>query len=143
MDGPSKRASSFSSLLEQSRQLARQTGEYLIQRNVDQIDDTTRSLHTTLSHSTKDVAKNKGRYLLATKGFDADKLSRNLNAVNLKLTYEPLELALADTDLEGSLKYARLPLFWTCGDISHSNVRAAASHMIKLSWQPSKTQKKR
>ena len=111
MDGPSKRASSFSSLLEQSRQLARQTGEYLIQRNVDQIDDTTRSLHGTLSHSTKDVAKNKGRYLLATKGFDADKLSRNLNAVNLKLTYEPLELALADTDLEGSLKYARLPLF--------------------------------
>jgi hypothetical protein len=136
MDGPSKRASSFSSLLEQSRQLARQTGEYLIQRNVDQIDDTTRSLHGTLSHSTKDVAKNKGRYLLATKGFDADKLSRNLNAVNLKVTYEPLELALADTDLEGSLKYARLPSFWTlwrhfslpcsCCSFAHDQIIMAA-----------------
>jgi uncharacterized membrane protein len=104
MDGSGKKAS-FSSLLEQSRQLARQTGDYLIQRNVDQIEDTTRQLQTTLSRTTKD-AKNKGRYLLAKTGFDTDKLSRNLNAINLKLTYEPLELALTDTDLEGSLKYA-------------------------------------
>ncbi|ELR25346.1 nucleoporin interacting component protein [Acanthamoeba castellanii str. Neff] len=137
MDGPSKRASSFSSLLEQSRQLARQTGEYLIQRNVDQIDDTTRSLHTTLSHSTKDVAKNKGRYLLATKGFDADKLSRNLNAVNLKLTYEPLELALADTDLEGSLKYARLPLFWT---LTLDHFKRNSAKKLDSDWEGAKSE---
>jgi nuclear pore complex protein Nup93 len=41
---------------------------------------------------------------LAGKGFDADKLSRNLQSVNVKSTFEPLE-PLAETDVDGYLRH--------------------------------------
>ena len=56
------------------------------------------------THTESDGSKNKGRYLLATKGFDAEKLAQNLHAINLKTTFEPLE-PLSETDLEGYLRH--------------------------------------
>lgn len=51
-----------------------------------------------------DAHKNKGRYLLATKGFDAEKLAQHLNSINLKTTFEPLE-PLSENDLDGYLRH--------------------------------------
>ncbi len=109
------RRPNFSALLEQSRQLTHKldTGDYFIKRNVEQIDETSRKLLAASARSAKDVAKNKGRYLLATKGFDAEKLARNLHAINLKTTFEPLE-PLSETDLEGYLKYPTPPPIKSC-----------------------------
>jgi nuclear pore complex protein Nup93 len=43
-------------------------------------------------------------YLLAGKGFDADRLSRNLNSINIKAAFEPAE-PLTETDLDAYLKH--------------------------------------
>lgn len=65
------------------------TQDLVIKRGLSQIDETSKRLVSKTAHA-KDVAKHKGRSLLATKGFDAEKLSRDLKAISLK-TYEPLE----------------------------------------------------
>ena len=41
---------------------------------------------------------------MAGRGFDAEKLSHELNAIELKASYEPLE-PLGDTDIEGYLSH--------------------------------------
>eukprot|EP01087_Luapelamoeba_hula_P017487 TRINITY_DN5517_c0_g1_i2.p1 TRINITY_DN5517_c0_g1~~TRINITY_DN5517_c0_g1_i2.p1 ORF type:complete len:803 (-),score=83.30 TRINITY_DN5517_c0_g1_i2:135-2543(-) len=88
----------------QSRQLTQHltTSDFLIQRSAEQIDETSRRLAAKTALS-EDASKNKGRYLLATKGFDAEKLAQNLNSISLKSTFEPLE-PLGDTDLESYLR---------------------------------------
>jgi nuclear pore complex protein Nup93 len=41
---------------------------------------------------------------LAGKGYDAEKLSRSLNSINIKTTFEPLE-PIAETDIESYLRH--------------------------------------
>jgi nuclear pore complex protein Nup93 len=42
--------------------------------------------------------------LLASKGFDAEKLSKSLNLIDVEHTFEPLE-AIQDTDVESYLRH--------------------------------------
>ncbi len=42
--------------------------------------------------------------MLSGQGFNTDRLSRDLNAINIKTTFEPLE-PLVETDLDGYLKH--------------------------------------
>ncbi|KAL6074513.1 Nucleoporin nup93 [Balamuthia mandrillaris] len=100
------RHTDFSALLEQSRQLTSHldTQDYLIHRNVEQINETSRRLLAKVSGADKSATKNMGQSLLAEKRFDAEKLARSLNAINLKTTFGPLE-PLSETDVEGYLKH--------------------------------------
>ena len=43
-------------------------------------------------------------YFLAGKGVDTDKLNRNLNAINIKTTFEPIQ-GVEERDIEGYLKH--------------------------------------
>ena len=46
------------------------------------------------------MESNKAHFFLAQRGFDADKLNKELNTMDLQTTTEPLE-PLGDTDIEG------------------------------------------
>ena len=50
------------------------------------------------------ISDNSSHFLLAGTGFDADKLTRNLNAINLRTTFEPLE-PISDTDIDAYLRH--------------------------------------
>lgn len=52
------------------------------------------------------------QYLLASKGFNLDNLSRNLTSIDLRRTFEPQE-ALAETDLDGFLRHEHEMLLLT------------------------------
>jgi nuclear pore complex protein Nup93 len=43
-------------------------------------------------------------YLLSGSGVDAEKLSRNLHAIDLKSTFEPIQ-TITDTDIDAYLKH--------------------------------------
>jgi len=96
----------FSKLYEQSLQLTShiENDGFLLQRNVEQLDQTSKKLVSKASKVSGDIAKNKAHYLLAGKGFDADRLSRNLNSINIKAAFEPAE-PLTETDLDAYLKH--------------------------------------
>ena len=85
MPGPN-----FATLLEQSKQLTAHLGDtqdFLLQRNVEQLGDTSRRLHAKYGATTDLMSKTKAQQLLATKGFDADQLAKALTQIDLKSTF--------------------------------------------------------
>ena len=75
-----------------------------IHRRVDQIEEDSRRLVAKAARTGDLTNKNRGHYLLARRGYDADKLARSLNAIDLRTPFEPLD-ALADTDVVGYLQH--------------------------------------
>ncbi len=61
-------------------------------------------------------------FLLAGKGYDAEKLSRTLNSINLKTTFEPLE-PLAEADIEGYLRHEHDMIILTAIEESKKKVK--------------------
>ena len=76
----------------------------IIQRNPDQLLESTQRLATKASVDVSDPAK--AQYLLACRGFNVEKQQRSITAISVKNDFEPVE-ALADTDLDGYLKHRR------------------------------------
>eukprot|EP00029_Vermamoeba_vermiformis_P006383 TRINITY_DN2483_c0_g1_i2.p1 TRINITY_DN2483_c0_g1~~TRINITY_DN2483_c0_g1_i2.p1 ORF type:complete len:833 (-),score=260.37 TRINITY_DN2483_c0_g1_i2:26-2524(-) len=95
----------FNKLLEQSKQLTTQFQDqgFLIQRNIEQIDEASRNLVQKVSQEEK-KSHPKAQILLARQGFDTEKLTQNLSSIDLKTTFEPLE-SISETDLESYLKH--------------------------------------
>jgi nuclear pore complex protein Nup93 len=93
----------FKQLLEQSRQLTTHivTPHAPLERGLEHIEAQTRRL---LSRTRSDhVKKDRASYLLANRGFDAEKVSETLNRINLALSFEPLD-SIPDTDINGYLR---------------------------------------
>eukprot|EP00742_Colponemidia_sp_Colp-10_P004545 GILJ01004851.1.p1 GENE.GILJ01004851.1~~GILJ01004851.1.p1 ORF type:complete len:905 (+),score=132.16 GILJ01004851.1:60-2717(+) len=97
----------FAKLLEQAQQLNAQvpqpTAVPPIQRGLPQIEELSRKL----VHSKPpvvDVSKQRAHYLLAGKGFNSEKLDRELKQLHLKKTFEPLE-PLGETDVDSYLQH--------------------------------------
>jgi len=140
-----KQRVNFQTLLERSKQLveSQDLEQLQIQRNVEQIDQASKNLVLKASRisSDTDVAKNKGIYLLANRGFDADKLSRNLNRIDIKTNFEPLE-PLVETDLDGFLKHEEeLIILTTIEEAkkeSVSNFEQRFSASLESEWERAK-----
>lgn len=101
---------SFKQLLEQSRQLTTHIVSPVynhIDRGLEQIEQQTRRLlrRTTNRQDELETATidTRAAYLLANKGFDADKIKETIDGINLALTFEPLH-ALPDTDIHGHIQ---------------------------------------
>ncbi|KAJ3089450.1 hypothetical protein HK102_006381 [Quaeritorhiza haematococci] len=103
----SSSAPSFQSLLEQSRQLTNHIitpGLPQLERGLDQIENQSRKLVTKAAREGGNIVDTRTAYLLANKGYDAERVSETLNAINLASTFEPLQ-PLHDTDIEGYLRH--------------------------------------
>ncbi|KAI9203091.1 Nup93/Nic96-domain-containing protein [Polychytrium aggregatum] len=105
-------ASDFSRLLEQSKQLTTHivsTGLPPLERSLDQIDSQTRKL------TGVNTLDKRASYLLASKGFDAERVTQTVNSINLSSTFVP-SIALPDEDLEGYLTSEHEAIFTSAID---------------------------
>eukprot|EP00771_Trimastix_marina_P001035 gnl/Trimastix_PCT/2080.p1 GENE.gnl/Trimastix_PCT/2080~~gnl/Trimastix_PCT/2080.p1 ORF type:complete len:831 (+),score=254.74 gnl/Trimastix_PCT/2080:24-2516(+) len=94
------------SLLQQSLELVpelQNRGFPPIQRGLQEIVEQSKSLAKKCSR-TGHVNKNKAHYFLAAKGYDAERFTRDINAMDIKATFESLE-PLSETDIEGQLQH--------------------------------------
>ncbi|RHY82155.1 hypothetical protein DYB35_006377 [Aphanomyces astaci] len=94
----------FESLYQNSLQLTRGMDQLpSLQRSLDQLHAVTsaKSLGSSAAPST---ATNKAQFLLAGRGFDAEKLSRELRQHELKASFEPKE-SLGACDFDGFLRH--------------------------------------
>eukprot|EP00698_Gefionella_okellyi_P023163 TRINITY_DN7825_c0_g1_i1.p1 TRINITY_DN7825_c0_g1~~TRINITY_DN7825_c0_g1_i1.p1 ORF type:complete len:836 (-),score=197.95 TRINITY_DN7825_c0_g1_i1:20-2527(-) len=101
--------SKLQALYEESRRLTAHIDNHglpLLQRGVEQIDEISRRMYAKATRSAVagDAGKNKAHYLLANRGFDADRLTRTLGGIELKASTEPLE-PLLETDVAGFLRH--------------------------------------
>ncbi|CAK4932188.1 unnamed protein product [Aphanomyces euteiches] len=93
----------FESLYQNSLQLTRGMEQLpSLQRSLEQLHAVTSS--KTLASTAPPAATNKAQFLLAGRGFDAEKLSRELKQSELKASFEPKD-PLGDCDLEGFLRH--------------------------------------
>lgn len=68
-------------------------------------------------------------YLLAGKGFDAEKLSRNLNSINLKSTFEPITGIEHETDIDGFLRHEHDLIILTAIEETKRQVRICSVYI--------------
>lgn len=94
-------------LLDQSRQLLAGTesaeATVRVPKNLMAIYQESKKLNQKIVRTVSEIEP-KGDYLLAQKGFDAEKYRRNLQTLDLKSTFEPLE-PLSETDIETYLRH--------------------------------------
>ncbi|OQR94404.1 nuclear pore complex protein Nup93-like protein [Achlya hypogyna] len=94
----------FESLYQNSLQLTRGMEELpSLQRSLDQLHAVTSA--KSLAGPAPEVASNKAQFLLAGRGFDAEKLSRELRQSELKASFEPRDALAGVSDLDGFLRH--------------------------------------
>eukprot|EP01137_Pigoraptor_chileana_P033875 Opistho-2@25511 len=139
-----ERPPSFADLLQQSMLLVSSLDEVTemptVQRNIEQIERASRDLLQ--KHARPgDGAALKGQYLLATHGIDPEESKRNLDALNLKTTFEPLE-PVEDTDVQSYLRHEYDMLILTAIEEAKKNTIAEfnANHSRNMvnQWEAEK-----
>ncbi|KJE93034.1 hypothetical protein CAOG_03895 [Capsaspora owczarzaki ATCC 30864] len=111
---------SFASLVEESSQLTQQEDELpIIEHGPEQVEHVSRKLLAKTQRTLDTTQQTKAHYLLATRGFDADKYTRNLNSISLA-TFEPLE-PIGDTDIQSFLRHEHEMLILTAVEEAKRN----------------------
>ena len=105
--------SDFQDLLEQSKRLTNHivpNGFVAPERGLEQIEKQTKRLlqrayeqSGSTAGATQPQIDPRAAFMLASKGFDADRVRETIDQINLALTFEPLQ-AVHDTDIEGYLR---------------------------------------
>ena len=103
-------------LLQQQLERSKQLTSHIVSNMTDTIDrpleqiqaQTNRLYQRTAVRSDADgpgqtTINSRAAFLLANKGFDAERVAENLDNMNLALSFEPLQ-GLPDTDIQGFLK---------------------------------------
>ncbi|KAL4144432.1 hypothetical protein PRNP1_013565 [Phytophthora ramorum] len=118
----------FRALYQSSLKLTTSVGELGIPRlekRLEQLDDASRSLNG----SRKRPAADKANFLLAAKGIDAEKLSKELQHFEIAPEFEP-ETPLGETDLEGYLAHHHEMIVLTAiEDVNRRTVEATHDRM--------------
>ncbi|KDO23801.1 hypothetical protein SPRG_11231 [Saprolegnia parasitica CBS 223.65] len=96
----------FESLYQNSLQLTRGMEQLpSLQRSLDQLHAVTSAKSLAGPPADAASSSNKAQFLLAGRGFDAEKLSRELRQSELKAAYEPRDTLVGVSDLDGFLRH--------------------------------------
>ena len=123
----------FQSLYQSSLQLTTSVGDFGIPRlekRLEELDAASRWLNDQAPKSSrKRPAADKANFLLASKGIDAEKLSKELQQFEIASEFEP-ETPLGETDLEGYLAHHHEMIVLTAiEDVNRRTVEATHDRM--------------
>ncbi|POM75961.1 Nuclear pore complex protein, partial [Phytophthora palmivora] len=140
----------FRALYQSSLKLTTSVGELGIPRlekRLEQLDDASRSLNTHASTGSRKrpaaAGVDKANFLLAAKGIDAEKLSKELKQFEIAPEFEP-ETPLGETDLEGYLAHHHEMIVLTAiEDVNRRTVEATHDRMNRAMIDDFEDAKKR